>query len=268
MARLISALLALLPLAAQTSIEVATVSKPVIQRNLQAFEDTNFKREQKVRSMFEEAGCTGDQLREQPLKHVKSPNVICTLPGETGSVILVGAHTDFVDKGRGVVDNWTGCSMLPALFTSLKIAPRRHTFVFVGFTDEELGLVGSRFYVHELGKAGLEKLNAVVNLDSLGTGPTKFELYRGDRDMAEALMKVASTFKLPLNVVNAHKVGSSDSDSFQDHKIPTINIHSLTQQTWPILHTQRDEMSAIRFDDYYDSYLLIRAYLAYLDKIR
>ncbi len=128
--------------------------------------------------------------------------------------------------------------------------------------------MGSRFYVHELGKAGLEKLNAVVNLDSLGTGPTKFELDRGDRSMAEALMKVASTFKLPLNIVNAHKVGRSDSDSFQDHKIPTINIHSLTQQTWPILHTQRDEMSAIRFDDYYDSYLLIRAYLAYLDKIR
>ncbi len=129
MARLICGLLALFPLAAQTSIEVATVSKADIQRNLHAFEDSNFKREQKVHSMFEEAGCTGDQLREQPLKHVKSPNVICTLPGETDSVILVGAHTDFVDKGKGVVDNWTGCSMLPALFTSLKIAPLAATLL-------------------------------------------------------------------------------------------------------------------------------------------
>jgi len=268
MARLICALLILIPLAAQTSIEFTTVSKEVIARNLHAVEDTNLKREQKLHSMFEEAGCTGDQLREQPLKHVKAPNVICTLPGETDSVILVGAHTDFVDRGKGVVDNWSGCSMLPALFTSLKSAPRRHTFVFVGFTDEELGLVGSKFYVRESGKAGLEKLNAVVNLDSLGTGPTKFEMDRGDRSMAEALLRVASTFKLPLNVVNAHKVGRSDSDSFQDHKVPTINIHSLTQETFPILHTRRDQMDAIRFDDYYDSYLLIRVYLAYLDKIR
>ena len=51
MARLICALLALLPLAGQTSIEVATVSKTDIQRNLEAFEDSNFKREQKVHSM-------------------------------------------------------------------------------------------------------------------------------------------------------------------------------------------------------------------------
>ena len=268
MARLICALLALFPLAAQTTIEMGTVAKPVIERNLQAFENSNLKREQKLHSMFEEAGCTGDQLREQPLKHAKAPNVICTLSGETDSVILVGAHTDFVDRGKGVVDNWSGCSMLPALFSSLKESRRRHTFVFAGFTDEELGLVGSKFYVRELGKAGLEQLNAVVNLDSLGTGPTKFEMDRGDRSMAEALLRVASTFKLPLNIVNAHKVGRSDSDSFQDHKIPTINIHSLTQETFPILHTQRDQINAIRFDDYYDSYLLIRAYLAYLDKIR
>jgi Iap family predicted aminopeptidase len=268
MARLICALLALLPLAAQTSIEVATVSKDVIERNLRALEDSNLKREQKLRGMFGEAGCVGDGLREQAVKHAKSPNIICTLPGETDAVILVGAHTDFVERGKGVVDNWSGCSMLPALFTSLKSVPRRHTFVFAGFTDEELGLVGSKFYVRELGKAGLEKMNAVVNLDSLGTGPTKFEMDRADQGMAEALLRVASTFKLSLSVVNAHKVGRSDSDSFQDHKVPTINIHSITQATWPILHTRRDQMDAIRFDDYYDSYLLIRAYLAYLDKIR
>src|SRR5260370_27470556 len=170
MVRLICALLALLPLAAQTSISFGTVSKAVIERNLHAVEDSNLKREQKLHSMFEEAGCTGDQLREQPLKHVKSPNVICTLPGETDSVILVGAHTDFVDSGKGVVDNWSGCSLLPAFFTSLKGTPRRHTFVFAGFTDEEQGLVGSKFYVRELVQAGLEKLNAVVNLDSLGPG--------------------------------------------------------------------------------------------------
>jgi Peptidase family M28 len=268
MARLILALLALFPLAAQTSIEYTTVTKEAIERNLHAVEDNNLKREQKLHGMFEDAGCTGDQLREQPVKRAKSPNIICTLPGETDSVILVGAHTDFVDRGRGVVDNWSGCSLLPALFVSLKGVPRRHTFVFAGFADEEQGLVGSKFYVHELGKAGLEKMNAVVNLDSLGTGPTKFEMDRADRSMAEALLRLASTLKLPINVVNAHKIGLSDSDSFQDHKIPTINIHSLTQETWPILHTRRDRIDAIRFDDYYDSYLLIRGYLAYLDKVR
>src|SRR5437762_2481537 len=167
MARLIFSLLALLPLVAQTSIEFTTVTKDVIERNLHAVEDSNLKREQKLHSMFEEAGCAGDQLREQPVKHAKSPNIICTLPGETDSLILVVAHTDFVNRGKGVVDNWSGSSMPAALFSSLNGVPRRHTFVFAGFTDEEQGLVGSKFYVHELGKAGLEKMNTVVNLDSL-----------------------------------------------------------------------------------------------------
>ena len=37
------------------------------------------------------------------------------------------------------------------------------------------------------------------------------------------------------------------------------------QQTVPILHSESDNLSAIRMDDYYDSCYLIAAYLAYLD---
>ncbi len=39
----------------------------------------------------------------------------------------------------------------------------------------------------------------------------------------------------------------------------------MTQETWPILHSAKDTMSAVKIDDYYDSYRLIAAYLAYLD---
>ena len=37
------------------------------------------------------------------------------------------------------------------------------------------------------------------------------------------------------------------------------------RQTVPILHSDSDNLSAIRVDDYYDSYHLIAVYLAYLD---
>jgi Zn-dependent M28 family amino/carboxypeptidase len=148
----------------------------------------------------------------------------------------------------------------------VKVKPRRHTFVFIGFTDEEAGLVGSKFYVHQLSKDAVAKISAMVNLDSLGADATKVELTRSDRTLANDLAGVAQTLKLPLAVVNVHKVGLSDSDSFEDRKIPSINIHSLTTPTFPILHSVRDQINALRVDDYYDSYLLIRAYLAYLDQ--
>ena len=39
----------------------------------------------------------------------------------------------------------------------------------------------------------------------------------------------------------------------------------MTDQTWSILHSPSDKMSAIKMNDYYDSYRLIAEYLAYLD---
>ena len=263
-----AAILVLFSAAAQTvQVQYRTLPKPEIERRLGAFEDSNVKREQRLRQLFEESGCTGEHLAEQTVKHVKAPNVVCTLPGEMESEIIVGAHFDFVNAGKGVVDNWSGCSLLPSLFSSVRGASRRHRFIFVGFTDEERGMVGSQFYVHQIGKQGIKGISAMVNLDSLGTSTTKLELDRGDKKLASALTVIAMKFSLPLSVVNVHRVGRSDSDSFQDRHVPTINIHSLTNETFPILHTRQDQIDKIRLDDYYDTYRLVDVYLAYLDLV-
>jgi hypothetical protein len=269
MARLIlAAMLVLFSGVAQTvQVKYRTLPKSEIERRLGAFEDSNVKREQKLHQLFEEAGCTGEHLTEQAVKHVKAPNVICKLPGEMDSEIIVGGHFDFVTAGKGVVDNWSGCSLLPSLYSDVRGTPRRHSFVFVGFTDEERGMVGSQFYAHQMGKDGIKRISAMVNLDSLGTSSTKLELDRGDKKLASALAAVAMTFNLPLTVVNVHRVGRSDSDSFQDRHVPTINIHSLTNETFPILHTRQDQIDKIRLDDYYDTYRLVDVYLAYLDLV-
>ena len=268
MARVIAAaLLALFAVAAQTiSIQFGTVAKEEIERRLRASEDNNLKRERRLRELFEQSQCTGDHLTEQAVKGVKAPNVVCMLSGETDSLIVVGAHFDFVNSGKGVVDNWSGCSLLPSLFESLKEMPRRHTLAFVGFTAEEQGMIGSKFYVKEMGSA-IQRVSAMVNLDSIGTSPTKVEVGRGDKRLLNALATIAHQFKLPINAVNVHEVGRSDSDSFQDRKVPTVNIHSLTSETFPILHSPRDRIEAVRMDNYYDTYLLLRAYLAYLDQL-
>ena len=61
---------------------------------------------------------------------------------------------------------------------------------------------------------------------------------------------------------------SSDSVQFAKRKIPSITIHSLTPETWNahILHTPNDKFSAIRLDDYYQTYKLVTAYLVFLDQ--
>ncbi|MGH9509494.1 MAG: M28 family metallopeptidase [Terriglobales bacterium] len=236
-----------------------------METRLRAVARENAQRLASLRKIFEEAGCSRDRLQEQKVKGSKLPNLICTLPGQTDSVILVGAHFDHVRQGDGAVDNWSGAALLPSLFESLRSKERKHTFIFVGFTDEEKGLVGSEYYAGRLTQEQASRISAMINLDSLGLSPTKIWLSRGDRKLAEALNGVAHAMKLELGLVNVDKVGSSDSESFLKGKIPAITIHSVTQESFPILHTEKDKLEALKLDDFYDTYRLLAAYLSFLD---
>lgn len=189
------------------------------------------------------------------------------LPGSSDKVIIVGAHFDHVSAGYGVVDNWSGASLLPSLYEAVKVEPRKHTYIFIGFTDEEKGEVGSHFYVRQMTKQQVAATDAMVNMDTLGLGPTEIWASHADKKLNRVLSYVANQLGVPVTGVNVSRVGSTDSEQFANRKIPSITIHSLTQQTWDahILHTFRDRISVIRFDDYYQSYRLVAAYIAVLD---
>jgi hypothetical protein len=259
----------LLPLfaspASAQQIRYSRVDREVVEARLTAALNSNADREKALEKSFQSAGCDGDKLALMPVKHSSLPDVICTLPGADENVIIVGAHFDHVPRGTGVVDNWSGASLLPSLFQSAVAERRRHKLVFIGFTDEEKRLVGSRFYVSQLSPEARSKVLAMINLDTLGLSSTKVWLSHADPALAGLLNGLAIRMKLPLTALDVEKVGSSDSEPFRQAKIPAMTVHSVTQQTLPILHTERDQASALRLDDYYDTYRLLAAYLAYLD---
>lgn len=247
-------------------VQFRLASREEIEAHLKSFSIKNSEREALVRKWLAEAGCKDSDLTEQPLERKLPPNVICVWPGETTEVILVGAHTDHTtDFGEGVVDNWTGASLLPSLLYSLSAQPRRHTFVFIGFAAEESGLVGSAYYAKHLSDEQRAHIAGMVNLDSLGMGPTEVWSTHADKTLLDALAAVSAATKLPVSAMNVDNVGSADSESFAPYHIPRITLHSVTSETLPVLHSSRDKMDAIKMKDYYDSYHLIAAYLAYLD---
>ena len=250
---------------AYAQLEFRKLDESAIQARLEAFSKKNDEREAELKKLFLESGCAADHLSEQVVKKKLAPNLICVLPGQTDEVILVGAHFDKVNVGEGVVDNWSGASLLPSLLFSLNDKPRHHTFVFVGFTGEESGLVGSMFYAGQLTPEQRAKIAGMVNMDTLGLGPTKIWATHADPPMLSGMAAIAQAMKLPIGVVNVDQVGLTDSESFAQYKIPRITIHSVTQETWPILHTDKDKLSAIKMDDYYMTYRLLAGYLAYLD---
>jgi Zn-dependent M28 family amino/carboxypeptidase len=251
------------PLVAQ--LHFGTVNSQVVEQRLKSYSGNDSEREATVKNLFQSAGCPEEKLVEQPVKGLKQSNVACILPGSTDSLIVVGAHFDHVDAGDGVVDNWSGASMLPSLYQALKTELRKHTFIFVAFAGEEKGLVGSRFYVNSLTPEQVKKIDAMVNMDTLGLGPTEVWATRSDQKLVRALNGVALALKLPLTGVNVDGVGQSDEESFIDRKVPTITIHSLTKETLRVLHSSKDNYSAVHFEDYYKSYRLLSAYLVFLD---
>jgi hypothetical protein len=226
---------------------------------------SNEARERDLRRRFEQAGCRSPQLRDQAVPNELLPNVICTLPGKNSNVIMVTAHYDKVKEGKGVIDNWSGAALLPLFFTQLAKTKHRHTFVFVGFAAEEKGLVGSKYYASKLTINQAAGIRALINLDSLALGPTKLWLHHSDPKLASVLEQLAASMHIPLTVFNADGFGDDDSESFIKRKVPTLMIHSVTDATWPILHTERDNMSSVKMHDYYDTFRLLAAFLVEID---
>ena len=241
------------------------VSREVIESRLKQYQGDDKRREETLKQMLAEAGCDEQHLTEQAVDGSKLPNLICVLPGRSQKVIIVGAHYDHSEEGGdGVVDNWSGASLLPSLYQSVKFDPRQHSYIFIGFAAEERGEIGSRFYVRQMTAEQVAATDAMVNMDVLGLAPAEVWLSHSDKKLANALLFVASQLKLPVTGVNVEQVGSSDSEQFSVRKIPRITIHSLSQQTYDahILHTWKDRISFIRMDDYYQTYRLLAAYLA------
>src|SRR5438876_1712006 len=251
------------------NLRYSPVSRDVVETRVVKYAGNNKQREATLKQMFAEAGCDDQHLSEQPVKGSKLPNVICLLPGSSDKVIIVGAHFDRVSEGDGVVDNWSGASLLPSLYQAVKIEPRKHTYIFIGFTDEEKGLVGSRFYVRQMTKEQVAATDAMVNMDTLGLAPSEVWATHSDKRLIGALAFIAKQLNVPITGVNVDQIGSSDAESFAERKIPRITVHSLTQETWNagILHTSKDKFSALRLDDYYQTYRLLAAYIAFLDQL-
>src|SRR5207249_1809886 len=256
-------------IATAETVRFNLVSREAVEARLRKYAGDNKQRESTLKQMFTEAGCDGQHISEQPVKGSKLPNVICLLPGSSDKVIIIGAHFDRVPEGDGVVDNWSGASLLPSLYEAVKNEPRKHTYVFIGFTDEEQGEVGSRFYVRQMTNEQVAATDAMVNMDTLGLAPTEIWASHSDKRLISAIMALAKQLNIPVTGVNVDQIGSTDAEQFSERKIPRITIHSLTQETWNarILHTSKDKLSAIRPDDYYQTYRLLAAYVAFLDQV-
>lgn len=256
--------------AQQKRIEVDLVAAEPLELRVKSFPLTNELRQKAAVSLFEEIACP--KLEVVPIGKREYPaSVVCIFPGENQKAILVGAHFDKVKAGEGKIDNATGVVLLSALARALQKQPRRHTFIFAAFAEEEVGLKGSA----ALAKKGvqgippkqwLESISAMVNIDSVGAGAPAVALSSSDKELAELAFQIAERLQLNFRAVNVDQVGYSDGQTFAKQKVRVVEFHSIDNSNFHVLHSDKDTMEAFRGQDYFAAYKLIAFYLAMLDQ--
>ncbi|CCO33130.1 putative leucine aminopeptidase 2 [Rhizoctonia solani AG-1 IB] len=94
------------------------------------------------------------------VKDVISENIIAqTLWGNQNNVIHVGGHLDSVPAGPGVNDDGSGSATVAELLVQLaKFKPSKNAVRFSWWTNEEIGLIGSQYYVDSLTDAEKKKI--------------------------------------------------------------------------------------------------------------
>jgi hypothetical protein len=260
----ITALIACPFVYAGVKIEFTAAKRDVVAARLAQAPATNAERAAALEKMFQEAGCAGANLRTQHVKGSHQPNVICSIPGETGDTIIMSAHLDFAAQGKGIVEDWSGIALLPSLFEALKTTPRKHSFVFIGFADRQNGQKGANFYVKSLSKDEKAKIKAMIALDSLGLSPTKVQLKGANENLSIKLASIAKAMNIKVTGVDVPQEVSNDTAAFGT--IPSITVHSIALgDATP--GSDKDTAEAVNMDYYYDTYHLMAAYLVYLDQM-
>ena len=148
-------------------------------------------------------------------------NVVGRIKGneDPQKLLIISAHYDSVTC-NGFGDNGAGTAGVLELAKVFSEAVKEgiykpaYTLLFIAFTDEELGLVGSAQYIKQH-KDQMPNVTAVINLDCIGSD----DLYVSETDpsngfdLDEEIMKAASDLGIPAATTSP---GGSDQETFRE----------------------------------------------------
>lgn len=133
---------------------------------------------QYVEEMFREIGYSpsiqpfSSTLRDGTA--LDSANIMALKPGSSSIEIIVGAHYDSADVGRGVDDNASGVAIMLEVAQDIQHVNTPFSIRFIAFGAEELGLIGSNHYVDQMTPAEIDNTAVMINLDSLVAGDVAY----------------------------------------------------------------------------------------------
>ncbi len=205
------------------------------------------------------------RYREEP---TAIPNVLAWQPGSDPDLrneyVVIGAHLDHLGLSNGSLfpgadDNGSGSTALLSIARAVTVNPikPKRSVLFMWFAGEEIGLVGSAYYVdHPL--LPLDKMVCMLNVDMVGRneekqGETASEnetsihlvgSKQGDQDLHEVIMRANQYVNFAFEYDEEGVFGRSDQANF--FKKGT-SVAFLFGGFHPDYHRPTDEVSKINF---------------------
>lgn len=193
----------------------------------------------------------------------RAANVVGRLPGRGAArlpgVVVVGAHLDHLGHGGhgsmapdeaavhpGADDNASGVAALVEIARRLRPLPLERDVVFVAFSAEEVGLVGSASYLRARPPAR-EPVFAMLNLDMVGRLRENTVLALGGESASEwpGLVQPACARGGLSCRLEGGGLGPSDHTSFFLAGVPVLHWFTGAH---PEYHTPRDVAALVEVD--------------------
>jgi len=202
--------------------------------------------------------------RPAQIGSVVGKNVVGILPGRDpvlrNQTIVLGAHYDHLGHGgfgsldpdstglvhNGADDNASGAAALIQVAARLAASPPARTVVFIAFSGEELGLLGSAYYVKQP-IYPLASTLAMINLDMVGRLRNGRLIVYGARSAKEfpALLDSLNWYAgFDLKALG-DGYGPSDHSSFYAAKRPVLHLFTDLHEDY---HRTTDDWQKVNYD--------------------
>mgnify|MGYP000288612071 FL=1 len=199
------------------------------------------------------------QLKVQIVEKKRgASNVAAFINNGAANTVVIGAHYDHLgfnedknalDTGHvihnGADDNASGTAALLEIARLLKQkSPTHHNYLFLHFSGEELGLLGSKYWIEN--PTITAPINYMINMDMVGRYDTSHKLTVGGYGTSSKWGQIWKSLSTPL-VVKFDSTGSGPSDhaSFYRAGVP---VQFFFTGSHPDYHKASDDADKINYE--------------------
>ena len=189
---------------------------------------------------------------------ITGTNVIGYIDNNAAKTVIIGAHYDHLGMGgegslyaegeaihNGADDNASGVGVMLQLAEKLKDSITGSNYLFIGFSGEEMGLLGSNYFCKNP-TIDLNSANYMINMDMVGR-------LRDDKTLSITGTGTAPIWNQVLNSTNTDfklvlgesGMGPSDHTSFYLQNIPALHFFTGQHEDY---HKPSDDSEKLNYE--------------------